>query len=86
MLADRVGRSRRIRCEHQKPWPFPASANEQLQVTSLVLVWAHSLANTALLPWVVPDPACESPGGLAMDVGLRPGCSFSAAQRAASII
>lgn len=81
-----MGRSSRIRCEHQKHCPFPASANKQLQATFPVLSQAHILANTALLAWVIPDPAHESPRGLGIGVGLRPGCAFSAAQRAAFII
>lgn len=81
-----MGRGSRIRCEHQKPWPSPASANEQLQATFLILVQAHILSKTALLAWIIPNPACDSPGGLDKGVGLWDGCAFSAAQRAASVI
>jgi len=40
-------------------------------MTSLILVQAHILANTALLAWATPDPACEGPGDLGMGVGLK---------------
>lgn len=44
-----------------------------------------SLAKTALLAWIIPNPVCDSPGGLDMGVGPWAGCVFSAAQRAAPV-
>lgn len=81
-------RSSRIRCEHQKPWPFAASANEQLQVISQILPRVIAQHTTPSCSGSSPTwHRCQAvPVWELVFISTLKFTHFHAAQRTASII